>query len=125
MHRLGVVLALAGAIGGLGLAGDVSARPLATTNVLVQAIGQGTVSGIGINCGQGATTCYLSTSQSGSIALTATAAGGWTFAGWDANSLDCQGTGTCSVPANGQDHVEYADFSSPDTTTSTLTVNVP
>src|SRR5437868_11732907 len=113
MLRWGPVLALAACIGALAPAGDVSARPLVATNVLVQAIGQGTVSGIGVNCGQGATTCYLSTSQTGSITLTASAGSGWTFAGWDSDSDDCQGTGTCSFQANGGDHVEYADFSSP------------
>ena len=101
------------------------ARSLATSTILVQVIGQGTVTGSGgtINCGDGAATCYYTTSAtSGSVTLTATPDATWTFTGW---SGDCFGTSTCTLTLSGTDDEVTATFSAtPSPGTSTLSVNV-
>lgn len=54
--------------------------------------GSGTVTGLGISCGTDCTESYVSGTQ---VALTATAASGYRFAGWGGGV--CSGTGTCIV----------------------------
>ena len=63
----------------------------------VSVSGSGTVTGSGINCGNGATTCSSPGHASGTtVTLTATPANGATFAGWSGGG--CTGTTpTCTV----------------------------
>lgn len=63
-----------------------------TTNVN----GSGTVtsSPAGINCGTDCTETYLGGT---SVVLTATAASGYVFTGWNGSNIACAGTGTCRV----------------------------
>jgi uncharacterized repeat protein (TIGR02543 family) len=122
--KWGVFLLAALALGVPGAAG----KTLATTTVVVQVIGRGTVSGGGgqINCGNGSKSCYATYVSGESVVLTASAPAGWTFAGWD-DSDTCSGTSTtCSIPLNGAWHEEIAEFT-PLTPvgTSTLTVTEP
>ncbi|CAK0762148.1 conserved exported hypothetical protein [Gammaproteobacteria bacterium] len=62
--------------------------------------GSGTVtsSPSGINCGTGCATTVRSYNGGTSVVLTASAASGSTFAGW--NGGGCSGTGTCAVTLN-------------------------
>jgi hypothetical protein len=70
--------------------------------------GQGTVtsSPAGVNCGS---TCDVAFPAGGSVTLTATAATGSTFAGW--NGEGCTGTDTCTVMVSGA-RVVTATFTS-------------
>jgi uncharacterized repeat protein (TIGR02543 family) len=101
-------------------------KALATTTLVVQIDGRGTVSGGGgqINCGDGSKSCYATYISGVSVTLTATAPAGWAFSGWDGT---CSGSSpTCTVPLDGAWHEEVAEFtpvSSPGT--STLTVTEP
>ncbi|HEY2542182.1 MAG TPA: hypothetical protein VGH92_03940 [Gaiellaceae bacterium] len=49
----------------------------------VEVIGQGTVTGAGINCGLGSLSCYSAYGSSAAVPLTETPASGWTFSGWE------------------------------------------
>jgi uncharacterized repeat protein (TIGR02543 family) len=61
----------------------------------VSVSGAGTVTGAGINCGNGATTCSTTPAVNSSVTLTATPAAGATFSGWGGS---CSGTiPTCTV----------------------------
>ena len=61
----------------------------------VSVSGSGTVTGAGINCGSGATTCSTTPAANSSVTLTATPAAGATFSGWGGS---CSGTiPTCTV----------------------------
>jgi hypothetical protein len=107
----------------LGVSG-AGGRSLATSTILVQVIGQGTVTGSGgqISCGDGATTCYYTTpATSGSVILTAAPDAGWTFTGW---SGDCFGTSTCTLTLTGSDDEVTATFTQFGSGTSTLSVDV-
>jgi hypothetical protein len=110
----------------LGVTG-AGGRSFATTTILVQVIGQGSVTGTGgtINCGDGATLCYFTTSAtSGSVTLTATPDTGWNFnTGWSEN---CGGTSpTCELTLDGSNYGATATFSTtPLPGTSTLSVDV-
>jgi hypothetical protein len=110
----------------LGVSG-AGARALATSTVLVQVIGHGTVVGGSgtINCGDGATACYYTTTAtSGSVTLTATPDSGWFFtSGW---SGDCVGTSTCTLTftGSGSDDEAIATFTQFGSGTSTLSVDV-
>jgi uncharacterized repeat protein (TIGR02543 family) len=88
----------------------------------VSVIGNGSVSGSGINCGGGATTCTSPNHTPGSgAALTATPAAGATFTGW---SGACAGTGTtCSLTFDGSKNV-IATFSGGASGTFPLNVSV-
>jgi len=107
----------------LGVGGAVGQST--TTTVRIQIIGKGTVKDGGsvMSCGNGATTCRISYSGSGTtVTFTATAADGWTFAGWSGD--DCSGL-TCDVDLDldDEDHEEIATFTtSPDPGPKTLTV---
>lgn len=57
----------------------------------------GTISTAGITCGVGGTTCTTTYSSGFPVALTATAASGYTFGSW---SGDCAPNGTTSMTAN-------------------------
>jgi uncharacterized repeat protein (TIGR02543 family) len=123
--RWGVVLLLAALALGVSGAGG---QALATTTIVVQVSGQGSVTGGGgqINCGNGGTSCYATYVSGDSVTLTASAATGWTFTGWD-DSDDCSGSSpSCSVPLNGTSREEIAAFT-PATPggESTLTVSKP
>jgi len=66
-----------------------------TLTVTKSGAGSGTVSGTGINCGAD---CSESVAPNTVVVLSATPAGGSTFAGWSGGG--CGGTGTCSVAVN-------------------------
>ena len=120
--RGGVLLLLASLALGVSGAGG---RPLATTTVLIQVDGRGTVSGGGqINCGDGNTSCYATYVSGENVTITAAPSPGWTFTGWD-SSDDCSGTGSsCTVPLNGTAHEEIAEFAHvPPVGDTTLTVD--
>jgi uncharacterized repeat protein (TIGR02543 family) len=106
----------------LGVA-NASGRTLAVTTVTVEVIGKGAVtSGAGgINCGNGAVTCYIAFSGSGTVTLTATPATGWTFDNWSGCPTAAVGN-TCTVPVSGNSYEVTANFSGPPATTSTLSV---
>jgi uncharacterized repeat protein (TIGR02543 family) len=75
---------LGGTAGGAGLLLSVSVS------------GSGVVSGPGISCGNGSTTCTTTPAVNATVTLTATPVGGATFAGWGGGS--CTGTiPTCTV----------------------------
>ena len=109
----------------LGVGGAVG-QAATTTTVRIQVIGKGSVKDAGnvMSCGNGATTCRISYSGSGStVTFTATAAEGWTFSTWSGD--DCSGATTCEVDLDldDEDHEEIATFvSSPDPGNKTLTV---
>jgi hypothetical protein len=57
--------------------------------------GKGTVTGGGISCGNGVTTCSAGETANSTVTLTATPAHGASFTGW---AVDCAGTATtCMV----------------------------
>ena len=61
----------------------------------VSVFGSGTVTGAGINCGNGSTTCSTTPALNATVTLTATPAAGATFSGWGGS---CSGTiPTCTV----------------------------
>ena len=61
----------------------------------VSVFGLGTVTGTGINCGNGSTTCSTTPAVNATVTLTATPAAGATFSGWGGA---CSGTiPTCTV----------------------------
>jgi uncharacterized repeat protein (TIGR02543 family) len=88
----------------------------------VSVVGNGTVTGGGINCGGGATTCTSPNHAAGSTAnLTATPAAGATFTGW---SGACAGTGTtCSLTFDASKNA-IATFSGGSSGTFPLNVSV-
>jgi len=108
----------------LGAGGAVGREAATTTTVRVEVIGQGTVidNKSQMNCGNGATTCRVSYTGTGSATFTATPADlSWTFTGWGG---DCSGT-TCEVTfdMSDADHEVIANFDhSPDLGDKTLTV---
>jgi uncharacterized repeat protein (TIGR02543 family) len=106
----------------LGVA-NAGGRTLAVTTVTVEVIGKGTVtSGTGgVNCGNGAMTCYIAFSGSGTVTLTATPATGWTLDSWDSCPSIPVGN-TCEIPVDGNPYQVRANFAGPPTTTSTLSV---
>lgn len=120
-RKLGSIAALALLPLVLGVA-SAGGRTLAVSPVTVQVLGKGTVtsSPAGMNCGDGATTCYVAFSGSGTITLTAAPATDWTFDSW----TNCPApTGdTCEVPVDGNEYEVTANFNGPPTSTSTLSV---
>src|SRR5436190_20510450 len=82
----------------LGVGGAVGRETATTTTVRVEVIGRGLVTDnkSSMNCGNGATTCRISYSGTGSVTFTASpASGGWTFSGWSGDP-GCSGT-TCEA----------------------------
>ena len=74
----------------------------------VSVTGSGTVTGGGINCGVGGTTCSATLASGTNVTLTATPAGGQTFTGWGGA---CSGSSkTCSLTMNAA-HSVTATFS--------------
>jgi len=119
------LLALLALFVGVGSAG---ARTQATTTVVVEVFGQGKVTSnapnTGINCGNGASACYLTFTSGGTIVLPEKPANGWTFVGW---SGDCvvDSSGNCTIDASTTaNDVVDATFASTGagTTQSTLSV---
>jgi hypothetical protein len=97
------------------------------TRLVVEVIGGGEVTGPGIDCGNGHTSCYATYSDSGvTIDLDANDANGFTFSEWDANSTDCAGSSSspCTVSNDGGIHRVQADFTTSDpSATRTLSVS--
>jgi len=107
----------------LGAGGAVGRQTATTTTVRVEVIGRGVVTDnkSSINCGNGATTCRISYTGTGSVTFTAAAASGWTFSSWGG---DCSGT-TCEITfdLSDDDHEVIANFDqSPDPGDKTLSV---
>jgi hypothetical protein len=105
----------------LGVA-SAGGRTLAVSPVTVQVLGKGTVtsSPAGLNCGNGATTCYIAFSGSGTITLTATPATEWSFDSW--TNCPAPVGDTCVIPVDGSSYEVTANFTGPPTSTSTLSV---
>jgi uncharacterized repeat protein (TIGR02543 family) len=107
---LGILLLLSLAFGVAAAGGRVQTA----TPVVIEVIGQGKVTGPGVDCGLGAQACYPTFSAAGTATLTAGGpASGWTFAGWgDTGDTDCFGSPatTCSVPVDGSAHQITATF---------------
>jgi uncharacterized repeat protein (TIGR02543 family) len=83
----------------------------------VSVSGLGSVTGSGINCGNGGTTCTATPAANATVTLTATPAAGATFVGWGGS---CSGSiPTCSVLMTAARSVT-ASFSSGGGTTSVL-----
>lgn len=120
-RKLGSVVALALLPLVLGV-GSAGGRALAVSPVTVQVIGKGTVtsSPAGMSCGDGATTCYVAFSGSGTITLTATPATDWSFDSW--TNCPAPTGNTCEVPIDGSSYEVTANFNGPPTSTSTLSV---
>jgi hypothetical protein len=118
----GCALALLAVLAG-GSAG-AGARAVATTTVIVQVSGGGSVTGGGgqINCGGGQITCYATYVSGTTVTLTATGTSSWSFGSWAGCSTSS--TTTCTVNIDGSAHELTAHFApigaSPGT--STLTV---
>ena len=95
----------------------VTATFVATADLSVTIVGQGSVTSnpTGINCSSG--TCTATYVSGTPVTLTAVAAGGYQFTGWSGGG--CGGTGTCVVPMTGATGVT-ATF----TQTFTLTVGI-
>src|SRR5262245_29363524 len=107
----------------LGVGGAVGRAAATTTTVRVEVIGVGVVKDDKnqIDCGNGATTCRISYSGTGSVTFTATPAPGWTFTVWDGCSSDdpC----TADLDQSDEEHELIATFDqSPDPGDKTLTV---
>jgi Divergent InlB B-repeat domain len=106
----------------LGAGGAVGRQTATTTTVRIEVIGRGVVTDnkSSMNCGNGATTCRISYTGTGSVTFTAAAASGWTFSSWDG----CSGA-TCDVTfdQSDDDHEEIATFvQAPDPGDKTLSV---
>lgn len=92
-----------------------------TAQLTVRVTGAGRVSGGGINCGNGGTTCTANEVVDADVTLTATPASGSTFTGWSGACTDT--TSTCIVSMTSAKTVSAA-FSGAPTTAPTLTVSV-
>jgi uncharacterized repeat protein (TIGR02543 family) len=108
----------------LGVA-SAGGHALATTRVVVEVIGGGTVVSepSGIKCGNGKKTCDL-TFTDGSITLNANGNDDWTFDSWDSSVVaDCTLLGDqCDLNGAG-DHVVTAYFNGPPGPSRTLSVS--
>jgi uncharacterized repeat protein (TIGR02543 family) len=99
--RAGVVCALllqmALVVGG-GAATARAAAAAAPPTLKIEVIGAGRVTGLGIICGLANLACYSSYgTDHEAVTLTATAAPGWTFSGWEDGVLGCGNTNPCAV----------------------------
>lgn len=102
MGRILRVFLLAAAIA--LVAGGSVARAAAPPTLTIEVIGEGTVTGTGINCGVGNLACHSSYSADPtSVPLTATPSAGWTFANdWEDDGSACSGiAGPCTVSVTG------------------------
>src|SRR5581483_7314751 len=117
----GAVL-LAALVVGVGGAGG---RSLATTTLLVEVSGSGSVGGGGqIGCGAGLVACYATYVSGSSVTISAAADSGWSFDSW--SGCNTQSATTCTVNLDGGDHtvtVSFAPNVAPGD--STLTVSAP
>src|SRR5439155_20335782 len=87
-----VLLATALALG-VGTAHGIALTSPGT--LTVEVTGHGTVTGTGVNCGEGNTDCFASYSSCTGVMLTATAASGWNFVSCG-GSISITGVGTCT-----------------------------
>jgi uncharacterized repeat protein (TIGR02543 family) len=108
--------------------GGSSARPLAptaATQVLIQVIGVGKVTGSGFDCGTAASeTCYATVTSDATLTPVPTDVN-WGFVGWSGD-CDLVAANDCTITANGSAHEVTATFSTTGATaTHTLSVGVP
>jgi hypothetical protein len=110
----------------LGVGGAVGREAATTTTVHVEVIGRGVVTDnkSSMNCGNGATTCRVSYTGTGSVTFSATPAdASWNFTGWSGDA-GCSGS-TCefTFDMSDDDHEAIATFDqTPDPGDKTLTV---
>jgi uncharacterized repeat protein (TIGR02543 family) len=132
IRRVGVVGLLA-LLGALALGGGASPARAAVTppTLKIEVIGQGKVTGTGINCGLGKLACYATYSDATPIALTASpanAATGWHFDHWEDDAgATCAGTpgaNPCSVAPSSAGATATAVFDPPSGVIQTATYGV-
>lgn len=96
---MGVRAALA--VGALVLLGGLSAAPAQAASpptLKIEVIGQGTVTGFGINCGLGNLACYTAYGTDPQpVTLTATPNTGWTFSHWEDLGPSCTTSNPCAL----------------------------
>jgi Divergent InlB B-repeat domain len=120
--RAGLLASALVAVLALGLGGAPVHAATTPPTLVVEVIGQGTVTGTAINCGGGKLSCYSAYGSTTAVNLTAAAASGWTFSGWE-DDATCGSTATCSV-APGADATATAVFATTGAvSTSTLSVS--
>ncbi|HKP19029.1 MAG TPA: hypothetical protein VJT84_11155 [Gaiellaceae bacterium] len=101
------------------------------TTLVVQVIGGGSVTGTAgtITCGAGNKTCYYTTTaETGTVVLTATNQGIWSFSNWDCGAAgESVSSNTCTITfdATSREHEVTAEFTpSPAQGTNTLTLEI-
>jgi Divergent InlB B-repeat domain len=95
--RLRAVLGIGAAV---LLAGFLAtpARAAAPPTLKIEVIGQGSVTGFGINCGLGNLTCYTAYGTDPQpVTLIATPNTGWTFSHWEDSFSSCGASATCAA----------------------------
>jgi uncharacterized repeat protein (TIGR02543 family) len=108
----------------VGVAGAPAAAAAPPPALTVEVIGQGTVTGTGVNCGLGSLSCYSAFgSSSQTVALTATPASGWTFDHWEDSASSCATASSCSVTVNAAKTATAIFAFSGSVATSTLAVS--
>src|ERR1700745_714231 len=92
------------AVGVVVLLGGLLAAPApaaAPPTLKIEVIGQGTVTGFGINCGLGNLACYTAYGTDPQpVTLVATPNTGWTFSHWEDSVSACGSSATCT-PSGG------------------------
>lgn len=126
--RFATLALVALAFGALVAGGQAAwaATTAAPPTLEVQVIGQGNVTGKGIDCGNGSGTCAAAYGSSfEAVTLTATPASGWALDHWEDISGNpiCGGSTTCSVPNWTGDNTVTAVFRTSDAVGQT-TLNV-
>lgn len=106
------------------VAGGSVARAAAPPTLTIEVIGEGEVTGTGINCGAGSLTCYAAyAADPTSVILTETPSAGWTFQGWQDSGATCAAAVTCTTSVSGNETVT-AVFASASPTVQTATYGV-
>ncbi|MGH2936009.1 MAG: InlB B-repeat-containing protein [Gaiellaceae bacterium] len=124
--RAGLLASALVAVLALGLGGAPVHAATTAPTLMVEVIGQGTVTGTGINCGVGNLSCYSAYGSAASVDLTAaTTASGWSFARWEDDASPCGTTAaSCGVTPTTTPATATAVFQfTGAVTTSTLTVS--
>lgn len=90
------IAAIALLLAGLVLGAPAPALGASPPTLQIEVIGQGTVTGTGIDCGLGHLSCYSAYGSSSPVPLTEAPASGWTFSGWE-DAASCGAATTCPV----------------------------